>query len=157
MFPLHVRSYSASFATAGNWSWNFLLTFFTPFITSAIHFRYGYVFAGCNLLAVIVVFFFYYESAGLNLEQVDSMYCDPAVKPWQSASWVPKGHTSRYDAVEAAKEDQVRGAGIRAEAHNLENVDHSARSSTATQIPEIEKEPERMPEYKVPETDRGRF
>jgi hypothetical protein len=25
------------------------------------------------------------------------------------------------------------------------------------QIPEIEKEPERMPEYKVPETERGRF
>jgi len=77
MFPLHARSYSASFATAGNWGWNFLLTFFTPFITSAIAFPYGYVFAGCNLLAVLVVFFFYYESAGLQLEQVDAMYCDP--------------------------------------------------------------------------------
>jgi hypothetical protein len=31
-----------------------------------------------------------------------------------------------------------------AEAHHLENVDHSARSSLL-QIPEIEKEPERMP------------
>ena len=157
MFPLHVRSYSASFATAGNWSWNFLLTFFTPFITSAIQFRYGYVFAGCNLLAVIVVFFFYYESAGLNLEQVDSMYTDPEVKPWSSGTWVPKGHKSRYDAVEASKEEQVRGAGIRAEAQNMEDVGNSARSSTATQIPENGKETEKMPEYKVPETNRGRF
>jgi SP family sugar:H+ symporter-like MFS transporter len=90
MFPLHVRSYSASFATAGNWSWNFLLTFFTPFITSAIQFRYGYVFAGCNLLAVIVVFFFYYESAGLNLEQVDAMYTASDVKPWTSSSISPR-------------------------------------------------------------------
>src|SRR5271170_2541997 len=71
MFPLHARSYSASFATAGNWSWNFLLTFFTPIITSAIQFRYGYVFAGCNLIAVVIVWLFYYESSGLNLEQVD--------------------------------------------------------------------------------------
>lgn len=74
MFSLRVRSHSASFATAGNWSWNFLLTFFTPFITGSIGYRYGYVFAGCNLLAVLVVYFFYYESSNLTLEHVDDMY-----------------------------------------------------------------------------------
>jgi SP family sugar:H+ symporter-like MFS transporter len=48
MYPLRIRSTAAAFATTGNWSWNFLLTFFTPFITNAIGYKYGYVFAGCN-------------------------------------------------------------------------------------------------------------
>lgn len=86
MFPLRVRAHSASFATAGNWGWNFLLTFFTPFITSSIGYKLGFVFAGTNLLAVLVVFFFYYESSSLSLEQVDMMYNDPNAKPWTSGS-----------------------------------------------------------------------
>jgi len=84
MFPLRVRAHSASFATAGNWGWNFLLTFFTPLITSSIEYKLGYVFAGTNLLGVLVVFFFYYESSSLSLEQVDMMYNDPHAKPWTS-------------------------------------------------------------------------
>jgi SP family sugar:H+ symporter-like MFS transporter len=28
-------------ATASTWIWNFCITFFTPFITKAIDFRYG--------------------------------------------------------------------------------------------------------------------
>jgi len=174
MFPLHVRSYSASFATAGNWSWNFLLTFFTPFITSAIQFRYGYVFAGCNLIAVVVVFLFYYESSGLALEQVDTMYTDPTVKPWQSSSWIPKGHKSRYDAAEAAKEEQIAGLGSRAATENFEHVNGNdvTRDSMDTQV-EVEKEEERkmpLPQFnrnnirtrgkeedQIPQTNRGKF
>jgi MFS transporter, SP family, sugar:H+ symporter len=140
MFPLYARSYSASFATAGNWSWNFLLTFFTPFITSSIGFRYGYVFAGCNLIGVLVVFFFYYESSGLNLEQVDIMYSDPSVQPWHSTDWVPVGYKSRYHAAEATKEDQIRGAGIRTETENLENVNRSSRGSADTRVGQMDKE-----------------
>lgn len=66
--------------------WNFLLTFFTPFIVNNIGYKYGYVFAGCNLLAALTVFFFYYESSGLSLEQIDIMYNDPHCKPWKSQS-----------------------------------------------------------------------
>jgi len=42
-------------STASNWLWNFLLAFFTPFITEAIDFRYGYVFAGTNILGGLIV------------------------------------------------------------------------------------------------------
>ena len=77
----------------GHRLWNFLLAFFTPFIVSAIHFRYGFIFAGmlynllslvtwkwrisplgfaaCNLTGAVVVYFFLYESADLSLESVD--------------------------------------------------------------------------------------
>lgn len=107
MFPLRVRAHSASFATAGNWGWNFLLTLFTPFITSSIGYKLGYVFAGTNLLGVLVVFFFYYESSSLSLEQVDIMYNDPHAKPWTSGDWVPPGHSSRHDAAKAKSHREI--------------------------------------------------
>jgi hypothetical protein len=115
------------------------------------------VFAGCNLLAGIVVFFFYYESAGLNLEQVDSMYTDPNVKPWQSGSWVPEGHKSRYDA--AIREEQMTGTDV-SEKVGTGNVDnegtfYDARPSQAsadTQVGGMEKK-----SWEAPQTNRGNF
>jgi hypothetical protein len=115
------------------------------------------VFAGCNLLAAIVVFFFYYESSGLNLEQVDSMYTDPSVKPWQSGSWVPEGHKSRYDA--ALKEEQRPGKDV------MENVGTGnvgneetfydprySQASADTQVGGMEKK-----SWETPQTNRGKF
>lgn len=128
IFPLRTRSHSASFATAGNWSWNFLLTFFTPFITSSIGYNYGYVFSGCNLLGVLIVFFFYYESSNLSLESVNDMYLDPTVKPWTSSKWVPKGYNSREEAAEEEKERHDVDTGLRENATHVEN----ARPSMAT-------------------------
>jgi SP family sugar:H+ symporter-like MFS transporter len=92
-------------STASNWLWNFLLAFFTPFITGAIDFRYGYVFAGCNVIAglgkdlplspvlrqrfltALGVYFFVIEGQGRTLEEIDTMYL-LGVKPWESAKWV---------------------------------------------------------------------
>lgn len=51
-----------------------MLAFFTPFITGDIQYAYGYVFAGCNLAACLIVFFFLVESSGKTLEEVDTMY-----------------------------------------------------------------------------------
>ena len=75
-------------ATASNWVWNFLLSFFTPFITSAIDYRYGYVFARCCFAGALVVYFFLCESQGRSLEEIDTMYI-LGVKPWNSKHWQP--------------------------------------------------------------------
>lgn len=64
-FPTRTRSHQASLAAGSNWLWNFLLAFFTPFITRAIEFRYGFVFAACNLAGSVVVYLFLYESGGV--------------------------------------------------------------------------------------------
>ncbi|PYH78203.1 monosaccharide transporter [Aspergillus uvarum CBS 121591] len=88
MYPARYRAACIGMATAANWTWNFLISFFTPFINSAIHFAYGYVFAGCCFAAIFVVFFFVIESKGRSLEEVDSMYV-LHVLPWKSESWVP--------------------------------------------------------------------
>ncbi|KAG5650331.1 hypothetical protein H0H81_012603 [Sphagnurus paluster] len=99
-FPTRTRAKQGALSTASNWFWNFLLAFFTPFIVSAIEFRYGFVFAACNLAGAIFVYFFLYESSDLSLESVDQMYNDPSCKPWTSRHWAPPGYASRYDIIQ---------------------------------------------------------
>ncbi|KAL4897938.1 putative MFS monosaccharide transporter [Aspergillus ambiguus] len=88
MYPSRYRAICIGIATAANWTWNFLISFFTPFISGAIDFAYGYVFAGCCFAGVLIVFFFVNETQGRTLEEVDTMYV-LGVKPWKSASWTP--------------------------------------------------------------------
>ncbi|GIJ88807.1 hexose transporter hxt1 [Aspergillus pseudoviridinutans] len=88
LYPARYRAICIGIATASNWTWNFLISFFTPFISSSIDFAYGYVFAACCFAAVLVVFFFVNETQGRTLEEVDTMYV-LHVKPWKSSSWVP--------------------------------------------------------------------
>ncbi|BAE63474.1 unnamed protein product [Aspergillus oryzae RIB40] len=87
LYPSEYRARAMSLATASNWLWNFLLAFFTPFITSAIDFRYGYVFAGCLFLAAGLVYFAVMEGKGRTLEEIDTMYVWK-VKPWHSSKYV---------------------------------------------------------------------
>ncbi|KAI1337903.1 general substrate transporter [Xylariaceae sp. FL0016] len=88
LYPSRYRARAMALATASNWTWNFLIAFFTPFITSAIDFRYGYVFAACNLVAGVLVYFFVLEGQGKTLEEIDTMYVEH-VNPRTSAKWTP--------------------------------------------------------------------
>lgn len=87
LYPSEFRARSMALATASNWLWNFLLAFFTPFITSAIDFRFGYVFAGCLFLAAGTVYFCVIEGKDRTLEEIDTMYIRK-VKPWESSKYV---------------------------------------------------------------------
>ncbi|KAF8905375.1 general substrate transporter [Mucidula mucida] len=107
-FPTRTRAKQGALATAANWLWNFLLAFFTPFIVSSIHFRYGFIFASCNLLGSVIVYLFLYESSDLTLEAVDMMYNDPNCLPWTSGSWAPPGYSSRYDLVAQSKASDAK-------------------------------------------------
>ncbi|XBW35485.1 hypothetical protein QEN19_001058 [Hanseniaspora menglaensis] len=107
-YPLRVKNKCMAVASAANWMWGFLISFFTPFITSAIHFSYGYVFMGCMLFAFFYVFFTIPETKGLSLEEVNEMWLD-GVLPWKSASWVPASKRGAdYDG-EALKHDDKKG------------------------------------------------
>ncbi|EXJ61482.1 MFS transporter, SP family, sugar:H+ symporter [Cladophialophora psammophila CBS 110553] len=87
VYPSKYRARSMALSTASNWLWNFLIAFFTPFITGDIDFLYGYVFAGCNLVAIPLVYFFVIEGQGRTLEEIDTMYI-LSVKPWKSSECV---------------------------------------------------------------------
>jgi SP family sugar:H+ symporter-like MFS transporter len=80
--------------------WNFLIAFFTPFITSAIDFRYGYVFAGCNFLAFLLVYFFVIETKGVSLEEADKLYRDKT--PARGSSKLAKSLARKKKNREAA-------------------------------------------------------
>ncbi|KAI1788235.1 general substrate transporter [Ganoderma leucocontextum] len=109
-FPTRTRARQASLATASNWLWNFLLAFFTPFIVKAIEYRYGFVFAACNLTGAVIVYLFLYDSSDLSLEEVDAMYCDPNCTSWNSRVWAPEGFASRRDFVESKRMSGKGGA-----------------------------------------------
>lgn len=87
LYPSRYRAKGIALSTASNWLWNFLLAFFTPFITGDIDFRYGYVFAACNFVGGMLVYFFVIEGQGRTLEEIDTMYIEK-VKPWKSSKWV---------------------------------------------------------------------
>ncbi|KAF2766374.1 hypothetical protein EJ03DRAFT_330105 [Teratosphaeria nubilosa] len=88
MFPTRYRAQAMGLSSSSNWLWNFLIAFFTPFITADIDFRYGYVFAACCFTGSFVVYFFLCEAKGRTLEEIDTMYITH-VKPWQSSKWEP--------------------------------------------------------------------
>lgn len=88
IYPSKYRAKGMALATASNWTWNFLIAFFTPFITQNIDFALGYVFAGCNLVGGILVYLFVIEGQGRTLEEIDTMYLE-RVNPRKSAKWTP--------------------------------------------------------------------
>jgi SP family sugar:H+ symporter-like MFS transporter len=125
MFPFRYRAVAMALATSANWIWNFLLAFFTPFITGDIQYAYGYVFAGCNLAAFVVVYFFLIESRGRTLEEIDAMYL-LHVNPIKSAKFefdeetrntLGQGlntdamHLGRNDKGEVVKEEEAGTVG----------------------------------------------
>lgn len=73
-YPTRIRSKGMAIASASNWIWGFLIAFFTPFITDAIQFAYGFVFFGCLVFSFFFVFAFVPETKGLLLEEVDELY-----------------------------------------------------------------------------------
>ncbi|KAI0969605.1 general substrate transporter [Xylaria arbuscula] len=86
MYPTRYRAPCMALATASNWLWNFLISFFTRFITDDIHYWYGLVFGGSCLALVFIVFFFMIETKDRSLEEIDTMYL-LHVNPIHSAKW----------------------------------------------------------------------
>ncbi|QPG75218.1 hypothetical protein FOA43_002568 [Brettanomyces nanus] len=73
-YPLRIRAKAMGIAMSANWFWCFLIAFFTPFISGAIHFAYGFVFFGCTFVAFFYVFTCVPETKGMPLEDIDDMY-----------------------------------------------------------------------------------
>lgn len=113
LYPSQYRARAMSLATASNWLWNFLLAFFTPFITSAIDFRFGYVFAGCLFLAAALVYVAVIEGRGRTLEEIDTMYL-MKVKPWESSKFE---FPADPDVIRGSFDSKAQGAGIGASTH----------------------------------------
>ncbi|KAI0171691.1 general substrate transporter [Hypoxylon sp. FL1284] len=86
LYPSRYRAPCMALATASNWFWNFMISFFTRFITDSIDYFYGFVFAGCCAALVVIVYFFVIETKDRSLEEIDTMYL-LHVNPIKSAHW----------------------------------------------------------------------
>lgn len=86
LYPSRYRAPCMALATASNWLLNFLISFFTTFITDKIHYWYGMVFGGSCTALFFFVFFFVIESKDRSLEEIDTMYL-AGVNPITSAKW----------------------------------------------------------------------
>lgn len=74
IFPQRIRSKAMSLANCSLWTWNFLISFFTPMITAKIGYLYGYVFCGAIFFSLFFVYFGIPETKGLTLEEIDELY-----------------------------------------------------------------------------------
>ncbi|KAG7908944.1 hypothetical protein KL906_003175 [Ogataea polymorpha] len=95
-YPLRIRQKGMGIAQSANWLWGFLIAFFTPFITNAIHFAYGFVFFGCVVFSIFFVFAFVPETKGLTLEEVDQLYIDYT----PGLAFMTSFHKTQHDSTE---------------------------------------------------------
>jgi len=108
LYPARYRAPAMAVATASNWFWNFMMSFFTRFITDDIGYLYGLVFAGCCAALVAIVFFFLIESKDRTLEEIDTMYL-LHVNPITSSKWDESKIAGSSSASQASKRTDSRG------------------------------------------------
>lgn len=74
LYSTKTKAVSIGIATSFNWIANFLISLFTPMITSKIGFNFGFVFAGCLFASIIFVITWVPETKGKTIEDVEEMY-----------------------------------------------------------------------------------
>lgn len=79
MYPAEVntqrmRIAGAGIATATNWINNYIVVLVTPIGISNLGWKYYLIYAVLNAVFVPIVGFFYVETAGLSLEQIDTLF-----------------------------------------------------------------------------------
>lgn len=88
LYPARYRATAIALATASNWLFNFLISFFSTMITDEIDYFYGLVFGCCCGVLFFVVYFFMIETKDRSLEEIDTMYV-LHVNPITSSKWTP--------------------------------------------------------------------
>ncbi|KAF3001559.1 hexose transporter hxt1 [Curvularia kusanoi] len=101
LYPARYRAICMALATASNWLFNFLISFFSTMIANKIDYLYGLVFGGCCFALFFIVYFFVIETKGRSLEEIDTMYV-LHVNPISSASWRDPTH-QKYGSVDKRK------------------------------------------------------
>lgn len=82
MFDPNMRSLAQACASASNWLWNFLVSYFTLQMFTAMKYGVWFFFASLMILATIFVFFLIPETKGVPLEVMDRLF---EVKPvWRA-------------------------------------------------------------------------
>jgi SP family sugar:H+ symporter-like MFS transporter len=82
IFPSRWKGAGMGVATATNWTFNFLIGFFTTSITAEIGYDLGWVFSGSIIVGSLFVWFCVHETQGKSLEEIDLEILS-GDKPWK--------------------------------------------------------------------------
>jgi SP family sugar:H+ symporter-like MFS transporter len=134
IYPSKYRARAMALATASNWTWNFLIAFFTTFITNDIDFQYGYVFAATNVVGGLIVYFFCMEGQGRTLEEIDTMYVQH-VDPRKSSKWIapPPEEIARIRREAGTGEDVFPSTGTNTSTGSAEGLNKPSTSKVENQ------------------------
>jgi sugar porter (SP) family MFS transporter len=105
--PLSIRSKVASLSTASNWAFNWLVGEMTPILQELITWRLYLIHSTSCFISFFVVYLFYPETAGVSLEDMDSIFDD------KSSAYSSHGSTFQAVDTEAQNFDrQLSGAAM---------------------------------------------
>ncbi|KAI9043686.1 sugar transporter-like protein [Aspergillus affinis] len=74
LLPLHVRAKGTAISIAANWLWNFFISMISPTLIEDLAWKGYLIFMCFNFLFIPTIYFFYPETAGLTLEQIDTLF-----------------------------------------------------------------------------------
>jgi len=113
VWSLETRAYGMALASIGNWLFNFAIGFFIPPGFKSISWKIFIIFGVLCLGAAAQAWYSYPETARKSLEEIEAMWKDDALKPWQTkpgqshldevAQDVEKGRTNSSKYAEAEK------------------------------------------------------
>ena len=78
LYPLRVRGKAVALATSANWAFNFALGYFVPPAFVNIKWQTYVVFGVFCCAMFMHVYFMFPETAGKTLEEIESIFTDPA-------------------------------------------------------------------------------
>ncbi|KAM0720221.1 hypothetical protein Q7P37_004357 [Cladosporium fusiforme] len=121
LFPLKFRAKCLSMTTAANWFFNWLLSFITPYLTTALNPTQSNVFwiwGSFAWIALFFVWFFIYETKDMTLEQVSELYENES-RAWKSPYYRQQirqasitSHDERSRSISDEKEKPSRAQSI---------------------------------------------
>ncbi|KAJ5986054.1 High-affinity glucose transporter [Penicillium sp. IBT 35674x] len=85
LFPLRLRGKAVALSTASNWIFNFALSYFVPPAFENIKWKTYLVFGVFCFAMTIHVYFCFPETAGKTLEEVETMFTTPGMRPWKTS------------------------------------------------------------------------
>lgn len=94
IFPLKFRAKGLSMTTATNWLLNWAIAYSTPYLVNYgdgyanLQSKIFFIWFGCCFLCIAFTYFFIYETKGLTLEEIDTMYQEVSVAH-KSTNWKP--------------------------------------------------------------------
>ncbi|KAH3680235.1 hypothetical protein WICMUC_000416 [Wickerhamomyces mucosus] len=122
--PLSIRSKVASLSTASNWFFNWLVGEMTPILQELITYKLYLIHSTSCFISFFVVYYLYPETAGVSLEDMDSLFDDKSsIYSYNSTSNNVESH-QRFPDLESQFEDG--------------SINHLSQAALARQKPSLQ-------------------